>query len=106
MGLRYENDLLGFLGLKKEFLRDDFDFIVFKQSLLLNIDRTDLLDNLIKLLNEEDMRVKKNAIIGIYFLMIEVPNIKDPETMGLIDGLIENYNIDISIKELEKNAIS
>lgn len=106
MGLRYESDLLSFLGLKKEFLRDDFDFIVFKQALLLNIDREDLLDNLLTLLKDERPQVKKNAIRGIYFLVMEVPNIFDDETTDLIKSLIHVNNIDITFDELRSNANS
>lgn len=99
MGLKYENDLLGFLGIKKEFLRDDFDYLSFKQSLLHNKDNEDLFDNLIKLLSEEEQAVKINAIKSIYFLLVEL-TYADEQVNELIKNLITTHNIDIEFSEL------
>ncbi len=100
MGLKYENDLLSFLGLKKELLRDDFDFLTFKQSLLLNKDEPSLFDNLITALADDSQVVKVRALSAIYYLLIELPGEEDQESIDLIKSLIMAYDIDTTYEQI------
>lgn len=100
MALRYVGDELQYLGMRREFVMDDFDYLAFKQKLMLMHDPNAYFDVFMKMLDDDDVKVQIIAIKSIYYLLVEMDNLYDENTNQMIRDFIDYYGIPILFEEL------